>query len=132
MAKFLIPEVSNPEISLHGKGKKGWMVCCASPLSEAEKTLLNKILKAINLDLEEDCYLFILPDHKRIQSSQWIEQYKLTYWLNFGLQPDQLSLHIQNNPYETFQFLKCTFLLAEPLSKTAEDQETESPDFPRV
>ncbi len=103
--------------SLSGQGRKGVLVVL--PASEwcdaTHRPLLEKILHAVRLDLEQDAVLIRLQQGEYLPLQAARKRWLVRYVLAFGCAPAEVGLQIEAEPYRPVALGDINFLFAAAL-----------------
>jgi len=99
---FVLPEGDNPLPPGHGQGQKGLLVVYApgETPSETLSAFLNKILQAIDYDLDRDAITYYKTPQQPLSLSELLREGTFRHVLLFGITPAQVGLNLDASPYE--------------------------------
>ena len=98
-----------------GENRKQLLVVSGDelPATEEQIDFLQKILSAVQHDLQQDALFLNTTRAQRLSFTQLV----------FGLQPAELGLHWRLPPYRVFRRQERAFLFADPLRELQQNQE---------
>lgn len=111
---FNVPEQDLTSAMIKGEGKKKLLLLARkSDLLEGGKEKLGAIIKAINYDINEDCYICIFDDHKvNLPIGPILRKLEIKDLIVFGVNPKEIGFYIQAKLYTNFNFENVSFILS--------------------
>ena len=108
-------EVTDPG---SGQNEKQILITTGSNAwSDELGAFLQKIITAVNCNLERDCFLLNLTQSESISFNQLRRERSFRYIISFGIEPGRLGFRFEANPYHPLTIGELTFLLADPLDE---------------
>jgi hypothetical protein len=124
--KDLIFAVPDP-IQWAGKfGKKVLVIWVEEIPSSANRSFLEKMLSAVQVDLEKECHYAVLRKDETAALIPYIKEKQPNQVLVFGLSPAPLGLHFEQYLYQPVFFYQTWFLFADELAKLEPDRQLKS------
>ncbi|MCB0675112.1 MAG: hypothetical protein KDC30_00345 [Saprospiraceae bacterium] len=108
-----------------GENRKQLLVVSGDelPATEEQIDFLQKILSAVQHDLQQDALFLNTTRAQRLSFTQICRATPVQNTLVFGLQPAELGLHWRLPPYRVFRRQERAFLFADPLRELQQNQE---------
>ena len=103
--------------------KKVLLVALDEPEANDNQLFVQKLLQAANIQLASDTFFCFLKADEKLQLGALIKEKQPDQVLLFGLNPAQLSLHLQIKPYQPVIFYETTLLFADKLSVLAPNKD---------
>ncbi len=120
---IVAPKAAPGPDQIRGHGRKGLGILISAPDDTQEcLKLLENILAAIRYQLDEDAYLFILPESDQMQTGPVSRKRQISHWLLFGIPPEHASLHFPLPPNIPVQHGGKVYLLAPSLETLNEER----------
>lgn len=117
-------ELLGSEFVLSGQNEKHILILIDwEEGSETLKPFLEKILAAVNLQLDTDTLLLSTTMGGIIGFNDLRQKYDIKYVLLFGFLPSQVGLHFTLPSYSPTHFKACTFLHVDPLKVIYEERQ---------
>lgn len=117
-----------PVRSIGEPSRNIWILLEPEDLQKTDNLdLLNKILKAIKIDLETDTFQMAIDRQQPIQLTQMLTAFPSEKTIiSFGIEPSSLGLSLQQRPYHPFTIRQTRFLFSHDLNSISGN-----PDFKR-
>ncbi|MBL7790989.1 MAG: hypothetical protein JNK77_01600 [Saprospiraceae bacterium] len=107
-----------------GKCQKGILVLAGEEIAqEANRAFLQKVLSAIQVDLDNDAALLLVAPGDQHRFAGIPAQFAIKQVISFGVPLTQLGIQAALSPYQPAPIGNCKFLLAEPLALIRESRE---------
>jgi len=122
--KYDIPEALESS-RLKGNNKKNILVVISSnsdEISTNKDHLLNKIMSAVSINLEEDTHLIGLQQMEEIQIHSFLNSEQYQKLLLFGIKPAQVSIHAQIPKYQIQKIKEFQILLSDSIDELSTNQ----------
>lgn len=103
--------------------KKSVIVVHATPLSDAALALLEKILSAINVQLNEDVLLVHLSADQKLPLGRLLRNTPIRLILNFSCKPKQLKMNIEGTKYAVLRFSECNFISSDSIEELQKNKQ---------
>lgn len=120
---FRLPDVKGHDIQFAGENRNGLLFLCrssASELPEAERVMLEKMLGALKMKLDETA--LIVAD--AVQPFSSLKKHILfKNIVVFGFSPEQLGLNINASYYRLIRFSDTQILFSEELAALSENKD---------
>lgn len=116
-------EAALPEKVSGQFAKQVLVVLPAAENLEAHKTLLSKILSAVQLDFEQDVFSVEVLAGEAFSLSQAVAAKLPRRVLVFGFEPEQVGFSLQINFYQSFDWAGVEYLFSENLDLLENDRE---------
>jgi hypothetical protein len=122
---FLLPETLQNDFQIVGGGSQKVLIIVAkSQYGEAEQAFLSNIVKAIKLDVVQDCHIFILQIEELLIHRYLPQNYDVV--LVFGLSPKQIGMQIHFVKYASLPISNATYVFVDDLLTLQSDQAIKS------
>jgi len=114
---FVLPEGDEAPATGHGKGQKGLLVIYkpGETPTETLNSFLDKILKAIDYDLDRDAVTYYKTPQQHLSLVDLHREGTFQHILLFGLTPAQFDLDLDVSLYEATTWENTQFLYADGL-----------------
>ena len=121
--KYKFPESEYHKEDIIGNNQKGILVLSPeNKLSNSNYILLQKILGAKNVDLDEDTLILRLPENPDINISRIIRDHNIKHLIIFGIQPKQVGINIQWKLYQKTKLGQLCILVSHNLEDLSNNQ----------
>ena len=116
---YHISEGSFEDKDLLGKGEKGLLLIArSSDLDNGGKEKLAAIIKAIKMDIDQDCFLYIFNDEKESKAiAPYLRKHQIQDLILFGINPKEIGFTIQAKLYTTFQFENLSLIISHKIQE---------------
>ena len=121
--KYVFPEAVDHRGHLIGNNQKSILVLCLeNKLGETNLDLLKKILKAKNIDLNDDALLLTIEEDAEINISRLIREEKIKHLFVFGIHAKQIGINVQWKLYQKFTLSGVQILISHNLEDLSSNQ----------
>jgi len=118
---FQIPDVPKSELSISGDGhRKIVVVTYDLEYTSDELITMQRLMNAIQYDLEKDAITICLKQNQKISLASYITTYD--YLLMFGVKPETIGIFIEYRLYDIVHFEQSTLLVSDSVKKLNEDK----------
>lgn len=121
---FSLPETEKQAFEGFGNDNKAILLILRVKEWDQElKTFLGKILKAVDLDIEEDIYCINITNHSSISFSRLPGKNNYQNIICFGLAPTEIGLTVDCKMYQPFVLSNKNWLFAHNLQDIFEERQ---------
>lgn len=121
---YNLPNKNIEPSDLSGQGlKKLLVIALSNDLGDGGREKLGAIIKAINYDIEQDCYFYAVEDEKEhIEIGPVIRSQDITHILMFGVNPKKVGFNIHARLYMPLVFEQFTYILSHQIKEMNENR----------
>lgn len=121
---FSLPTQRSIEKRCLGENEKGLLVIFEAEKESPElRIFLEKILSAVNFDLQKDVLLLNITAGETLSFNKLCKTKNISHLLSFGVIPKRLGLNFEINLYRPFEHKDKTYLFAEDLQTIFEERQ---------
>lgn len=121
---FALPEAEKQPIELLGNNKKGVLIVFrAQGWNQELRNFLEKILRAVQLNFEEDIHYLNITNHPSISFFQLNQNKAYRHVIAFGLAPKELGLNIESRLYQPILLSDIQWLFAHNIQDIFEERQ---------
>jgi hypothetical protein len=101
--------------AVQGKGGKKVLIAFSNEQTKEITDFLEKVFKAVQLNLPEDTFLLAVPKGKRFWFHKLAKELEVEKAIFFGIHPVSAGMNVENKSYFPFNINGITFLFADEL-----------------
>jgi hypothetical protein len=118
---FNMPDETHSTAETFGCGRQNvLLVVKRDQYSDTESEFLKNIIKAVKLDIAEDCEVLLLGQNRSVIHMHFQKDHEVV--IVFGLKPDEVGMQISHQLYSILPMGKRLYLFVDELPSIQKDQ----------